>query len=194
MRVFRKPARTGIVATLSLTLILPACHRRIRKEEKKSAARSAARALMHSYREARTSRASRAAIRAGRQRDLGSSSVQAQWTGGLQARKEAFTAWLALSRKLRWRTYRRCSISGRTPLLCNGVACSVLIRTILRVRDIKSRSRLSSSSITGSGRSRDCLPPRFGKKKKRSSLWRNARRHLHRSKHLLICSSAQMAR
>ena len=34
MRFFRKPARTAIIAILSLTLVLPACHRRISKEEK----------------------------------------------------------------------------------------------------------------------------------------------------------------
>ena len=34
MRFFRKPARTAIITILSLTLVLPACHRKISTEEK----------------------------------------------------------------------------------------------------------------------------------------------------------------
>ena len=52
MRFFRKPARTAIIAILSLTLALPACHRKISTEER-SLRRDLNHALaVHSYREA----------------------------------------------------------------------------------------------------------------------------------------------
>ncbi len=93
MRFFRKPARAAIVAILSLTLILPACHRRISKEEK-NLRRDLQRALvMHSYREAGLL-ARRVLQYAPDDNGIWDRLVQAQCgQADYKSAKETFTAW-----------------------------------------------------------------------------------------------------
>ena len=95
MRFFRKPVRTTIVAVLSLTLLLPACHRKISTEEK-NLRRDLNHALAaRSYREAELL-ARRVLQHAPADNGIWDRLVQAQCgQADYRGAKETFTAWRA---------------------------------------------------------------------------------------------------
>jgi len=100
MRFFRKPPRATIITILSLTLMLPACHRKISTEEK-NLRRDLNHALaVHSYREAELL-ARRVLQYAPDDNGIWDRLVQAQCgQGDYKGTKETFTAWRSSVRKL----------------------------------------------------------------------------------------------
>jgi tetratricopeptide (TPR) repeat protein len=93
MRFFRKPARRAIIAILSVTLVLPACHRKISKEER-NLRRDLGHALaVRSYREAELL-ARRVLQYAPEDNGIWDRLIQAQCgQADYKGAKETFTAW-----------------------------------------------------------------------------------------------------